>query len=130
MKKVDNPSTPKKTGERKMGTKEVQGVIVGRDKKIIPPDEVQKFAALGMKDKEIADWYGIDGNTLRYNFNVELIKGRVQLNMSLRRAMITNATQNHNAAVQIFLAKNFLGMSDVPQDTEANTPLPWDSLDD
>lgn len=130
MKKVDNPSTPKKTGERKMGTKEVQGVIVGRDKKIIPPDEVQKFAALGMKDKEIADWYGIDGNTLRYNFNVELIKGRVQLNMSLRRAMITNATQNHNAAVQIFLAKNFLGMSDVPQDTEANQPLPWDSLDD
>jgi hypothetical protein len=130
MKKVDNPSTPKKSGERKMATKEVLGVVVGRDKKVIPPEEVQKLAAIGMKDIEIAEWFGIDGNTLRYNFSVELVKGRLTLNMSLRRAMITNACTNMNAAVQIFLAKNYLSMTDSPIDNESNQPLPWEALDD
>jgi hypothetical protein len=80
---------------------------------------------LGCKDVEICDWFGIDGNTLRYNFSVELIKGRESLKQSLRRAMLHNAISNNNAALQIFLAKNFLGMSDNPHDSEATAPLPW-----
>lgn len=120
----NNPTSKRKT--RKTATKEVEGVVVGRDKTIIPPNEVQRLAALGCKDTEIADWFGIDGNTLRYNFSVELIKGRESLKQSLRRAMLHNAISNNNAALQIFLAKNFLGMSDNPIDSEANAPLPWD----
>jgi len=123
----DNPTSKRKT--RKTATKEVEGVVVGRDKKIIPPEEVYKLAALGCKDIEIADWFGIDGNTLRYNFSVELIKGKEMLKHSLRRAMLHNAIANNNAAVQIFLAKNLLGMSDSPYDSEANAPLPWDSVE-
>lgn len=118
-----NPTSKRK--QRKTATKEVEGVVVGRDKTVIPPNEVQRLAALGCKDIEIADWFGIDGNTLRYNFSVELIKGRESLKQSLRRAMLHNAISNNNAAVQIFLAKNLLGMSDNPIDTEANAPLPW-----
>jgi hypothetical protein len=124
----DNGTTPsKKTGPKpkKLVTAEIQGIAVGRDKKVIPPNEVQKLAALGCKDVEICDWFGIDGNTLRYNFSVELIKGRESLKQSLRRAMLHNAISNNNAALQIFLAKNFLGMSDNPHDSEANAPLPW-----
>jgi hypothetical protein len=34
-----------------------------------------------------------------------------------------------HASVQIFLAKNFLGMSDNPVDSEANAPLPWSDED-
>jgi hypothetical protein len=117
-----NPTSKRKT--RKTATIEVEGVVVGRDKKVIPPEEVFKLAQIGCKDTEICDWFGIDGNTLRYNFSVELIKGREALKQSLRRAMLANAFKG-NAAVQIFLAKNFLGMSDNPLDTEANTPLPW-----
>jgi hypothetical protein len=117
------PASKRKT--RKTAIKEVEGVVVGCDKTIIPPNEVQRLAALGCKDTEIADWFGIDGNTLRYNFSVELIKGRESLKQSLRRAMLHNAIVNNSAALQIFLAKNFLGMSDSPVDTEANTPLPW-----
>jgi len=119
-----NDSVTSKRKRRRTATVEVEGVVVGRDKKIIPPNEVQKLAALGCKDIEICDWFGIDGNTLRYNFSVELIKGREQLKQSLRRAMLSNAMKG-NAAVQIFLAKNFLGMSDNPIDSEANQPLPW-----
>ena len=120
----DNPASKRKT--RKTAIKEVEGLVVGRDKKIIPPEDVYKLAALGCKDIEIADWFGIDNNTLRYNFSAELIKGREALKQSLRRAMLHNAISNNNAAVQIFLAKNLLGMSDNPIDTEANAPLPWD----
>ena len=123
----ETPASKRK--DRKTAIKEVEGVVVGRDKTIIPPNEVQRLAALGCKDIEIADWFGIDGNTLRYNFSVELIKGRESLKQSLRRAMLHNAISNNNAAVQIFLAKNLLGMSDSPYDSEANSPLPWDSVE-
>lgn len=119
----DTPTTKRK--QPKTATIEIEGVVVGRDKKVIPPNDVYKLAALGCKDIEIADWFGIDNNTLRYNFSVELIKGREALKQSLRRAMLNNAIANNNAAVQIFLAKNILGMSDNPLDSEANQPLPW-----
>jgi hypothetical protein len=39
--------------------------------------------------------------------------------------MLNNACQNNNAALQIFLAKNLLSMSDNPIDSEGNAPLPW-----
>lgn len=121
----NNETATTKRKTRKTATVEVEGVVVGRDKKVIPPADVYKLAQLGCKDTEICDWFGIDGNTLRYNFSVELIKGRESLKQSLRRAMIHNAIANNNAALQIFLAKNLLGMSDSPADSEANNPLPW-----
>jgi hypothetical protein len=39
--------------------------------------------------------------------------------------MLKNACSNMNAAVQIFLAKNILGMADTPVNTEDKKPLPW-----
>jgi len=105
------------------------GLPVGRDKKVIDPEEVEKLAALGCRDNEIANWFGIKEDTLRYNFAENLLKGREDLKITLRRAMLNNACKNMNAAVQIFLAKNILGMSDTPNDSEANAPLPWDSVE-
>lgn len=105
------------------------GIPVGRDKKVIDPEDVEKLAALGCRDNEIANFFGIKEDTLRYNFTDNLIKGREELKITLRRAMLNNACKNNNAAVQIFLAKNILGMSDSPIDAEANTPLPWDSVE-
>lgn len=130
MKQVENPKTPKKNGERKWDTKEVEGVVVGRDKTVVPPEEVERLASIGCKDLEIANWFGINDNTLRFNFSVELLKGREYLKLSLRRAMFNNAIQNNNTVMQIFLAKNFLGMSDSPMDAEANAPLPWNESEE
>lgn len=118
----DTPTTARKT--RKTATKEVEGVVVGRDKKVIPPKEVEKLAAMGCKDIEIGEWFGIDGNTLRYNFSVELQKGRQSLNQSLRQAQLRLALSG-NATMLIWLGKNILGQSDSPTDSDANTPLPW-----
>jgi hypothetical protein len=123
MDNADNIPTPKRK-QRKTATVEVEGVVVGRDKKVIPPNDVFKLAALGCKDTEICEWFGIDGNTLRYNFSVELQKGRQSLNQSLRQAQLRLALSG-NATMLIWLGKNILGQSESPMDSDANTPLPW-----
>lgn len=114
----------KDSNKRKLGTKLVEGVVVGRDQTVIPPEEVYKLANIGCKDTEIADWFGIDSNTLRYNFSVELTKGRLALNMSLRRAQIQTAL-NGQPAMLIWLGRNLLGQSESPIDADANQILPW-----
>lgn len=125
---VEEPRDPSKTGPspKKLIAVEVFGYEVGRGKKkrVVTPDEIYKLAAIGCTDKEIATWFDIEYSTLRYNFSDIIAKGREDLKQSLRMAMLKNA-MNGNAAVQIFLAKNMLGMSDNPMDSEANQPLPW-----
>jgi len=118
----DIPTTKRKT--RKTATIEVEGVVVGRDKKVVPPRDVERLAQMGCKDSEIAEWFGIDENTLRYNFSVELLKGKLALNQSLRQAQIRLALTG-NAVMLIWLGKNILGQSDTPINSEANAPLPW-----
>jgi hypothetical protein len=118
----DIPTSKRKT--RKTATIEVEGVVVGRDKKVVPPKDVERLAQMGCKDSEIADWFGVDENTLRYNFSVELLKGKLALNQSLRQAQIRLALSG-NATMLIWLGKNILGQTDSPLDSEANTPLPW-----
>jgi len=123
----DTAAAPrKKTGPKpkQLTPKTVLGLPVGRDKTIVPPEEVYKLAAIGCKNTEIADWFGVTEEAISRNFAAELTKGRANVKISLRRAMLANA-QNMNAAVQIFLAKNLLGMSDAPFNSEANAPLPW-----
>jgi hypothetical protein len=106
-------------------TIETEGKVVGRDKKPVPSRDVFKLAAIGMKDIEIAEWFGIDGNTLRYNFNVELLKGRNTLVQSLRRKQIEVAMSG-NPTMLIFLGKNLLGQSDSPLAAQEAQVLPWE----
>jgi len=112
------------------GTKIVTGLIVGRNKVVVPPEEVEDLASLGCTDRDIANWFGINEDTLRYNFTDNLIKGREDLKISLRRAMLKNACVNLNAAVQIFLAKNMLGMSDNGMNTDTAKVLPFTDDDE
>lgn len=122
------PRDPSKTGNKPKQLKavEVMGYEVGRGlrKKVVVPKDVYELAAMGCNDREIARWFDINEDTLRYNFADIIAKGREELKHNLRRAMIKNA-MGGNAAIQIFLAKNLLGMSDTPMDTEDTKPLPW-----
>ncbi len=108
----------------KMGEKTVEGKIVGRDKTVVPAEEVYKLAQIGCKNQEIADWFGIDENTLTYNFSDELIKGRENLKQSLRRAQLKLALSG-NATLLIWLGKNVLGQQENPTNTDDAGPLPW-----
>lgn len=124
-----NPSKPgPKPKELVEGT--ILGLPIGRDKTVVPPDQVQELAALGCTDRDIANFYGVSESSLRYNFSDYLTKGREELKISLRRAMLRNAVSNMNAAVQIFLAKNILGMADQPVNSENHEALPWVEADE
>lgn len=122
------PTPRKKTGNKPKQLKEATylGIEVGRgeNKKIINPREVEKLAAIGMKNSEIAEWFGIDDSTLNYNFKQEITKGKLNLIQSLRRAQISVALGG-NPTLLIWLGRNLLGQSDSPFNSDANEPLPW-----
>jgi hypothetical protein len=125
---VEPEVDPSKTGNKpkKLVAVEVLGYEVGRGlrKKVVTPEEVFKLAALGCTDKEIALWFDVAYETLRYNFSDIIAKGRQEMKTALRNAMFKNAMSG-NAALQIFLAKNMLGMSDNPNASQDDKPLPW-----
>ena len=125
---IEEPVNPSKTGNKpkKLIAVEVFGYEVGRGrtKRIVVPKDVYELAVIGCNDREIARWFDMNEDTLRYNFADIMEKGREDLKHTLRRAMIKNALGG-NAALQIFLAKNMLGMSDAPTNTDDQKPLPW-----
>jgi hypothetical protein len=125
---VEPVRDPSKTGNKpkQLVAVEVMGYEVGRGlrKKVVSPEDVYKLAALGMSNREIARWFDIDHQVVNYNFQTIIDKGREDMKTSLRRAMLKNAMSG-NAALQIFLAKNLLGMSDNPHTSEDNKILPW-----
>lgn len=121
----DSGAVSLKPSKKQLTEGTILGFPIGRDKKIVPPDEVQKLAALGCTNRDIANFFGIAEDNIVRHFADYITKGREELKISLRRAMLNNACKNNNAAVQIFLAKNILGMSDTPVNSEDQKPLPW-----
>lgn len=112
------------------GEKVVAGLIVGRNNIVVPPIEVQDLASIGCTNRDIANWFGITETALTNNFADYLTKGREDLKITLRRAMLKNACVNLNAAVQIFLAKNMLGMSDNGMTSDTSKVLPFTDDED
>ena len=90
----------------------------GRPKKQINQREFEKLCGLQCTKLEICEWFGLCDETLErwcketYNagFSEVFGKKRTTGRISLRRNMMKMS--EHNAAVAIFLAKNWLGMSD------------------
>jgi hypothetical protein len=125
---VEPEVNPSKTGNKPKQLKavEVFGYEVGRGlrKRIVPPRDVYELSAIGCTDREIARWFDMDENTLRYNFSDILEKGREDLKHSLRRAQIKLALGG-NAVMLIWLGKNILGQTDTPENSDGVRPLPW-----
>ena len=88
-----------------------EGLMLGRNRTPVPLDEVEKLASMGCNLKEISDFFGVHPDTMKRNCADTILKGQSQARLSLRRAMMRNATEHMVPSVQIFLAKAFLGMS-------------------
>lgn len=114
----------------KTGTVTKEGIVVGRNKVVVVPEDVEKLAKLWCTNREIAEWFGIEESTLKYNFSDNITKGRSETKQALRRAQLKNALEG-NTTMQIWLGKNILGQSDQPAvDTEVDKILPWsDDID-
>jgi len=108
--------------ERNFGRKQTkEGTItkVGREvgrgdtKVVIDPEEVYKLSKLWCSYTEIAEYFGTNIETLRYNFMEELTKGRLETKQALRRQQIKVALSG-NVPMLIWLGKNILDQSDHP----------------
>jgi hypothetical protein len=119
---------PHKTGPspKRLVAVEVYGFQVGRGlrKRVVNPDDVYKLAALGCSDKEIALWFDMAYETLRYNFSDIMANAREDLKQSLRHAQLKLALGG-NATMLIWLGKQILGQQENPSNGEDNKPLPW-----
>lgn len=104
-------------------------VLVGRDNVPVDPEEVYKLSKLWCTYKEMADWFGLHPDTLKFNFNDEIERGRSETKQALRRVQIEQALKGDKTML-IWLGKNILGQSDNPNDSISNAPLPWtDDID-
>ena len=97
----------------------------GRPYVMLDTDQIEKLASLQCTIKDMACVMGCHHQTLTNNYQNHIDIGRANGRTRLRLAMFNNATQKYNAAVQIFLAKNLLGMSDIPKDEGDDGVLPW-----
>lgn len=91
-------------------------------------EQILRMAELMMTTREICHVLGCSESTSRRDqkFKDAVQQGNAHGKMRLRRAMFKNACERMSAPVQIFLAKNILGMSDDGmRDDEGNQPLPW-----
>lgn len=126
---LQSRSKPGPNGEPKWAEKVVKGIVVGRNKIVVPPEEVEHLASLGCTDREIADYFDVHENTLRYNFKEYLTKGRHQLRTTLRQAQLRVALDG-NPTMLIWLGKNMLSQNEMGQANDDNRPLPWtDEMD-
>ena len=74
--------------------------------------------------EEMAHFFGIDRETLKYNFLPYIQRANSELYMRLRTKQIEVALDG-NPTMLIWLGKNMLGQSDNPTNVDSNKVLPW-----
>jgi hypothetical protein len=121
---MSNTNGTRKTKKRgALSAKEGFTVGTGKKKKVISPKDVEKLAKLHCTYQEIADFLGINEDTLKYNFKEVILKARANTTQQLRRAQISTAITEHNPALLIWLGKNMLGQSDDPKPEDVGHQL-------
>lgn len=101
----------------------------GRPKVEMDYEEIYRLAVIGCTRREISYVLDIHEDTLsRRPEAIEAYeRGMENQKVRLRRAMMTNACERLNPAIQIFLAKNLLGMSDQGAvNPDGDGVLPWE----
>ena len=100
----------------------------GRKPIKLDEDVLIKLAELHCNLSEISYVMNVSKDTLRRNYATIIDKGYAQGKIKLRRAMFRNAVENDNAVMQIFLAKNLLGMENDPvHSKDDDMVLPWEA---
>lgn len=118
--------TPYKVKNIKYGEKIVTGRVIGRNKTVIPEEQVMELARLHCTNKEIADFFEVPLQTLVDNFRDIITKGRLETKQRLRAAQLKLAL-NGDRTLLIWLGKNILGQSEQPINTDSNAVLPWNT---
>ncbi len=86
----------------------------GRPRAEIDFMRVEELASVGLSAEQIAAELNVHQRTIERNFAAVLKKGRHKRNSRLQLKLYREA-MNGNTAIAIFLAKNWLGMTDRPE---------------
>ena len=89
---------------------------VKRKENLTEQEKIKKLASYGLTNKEIAEALGYDENTLKRNFEIFLIKGRVNLKERLKRKQIAVAMKG-NVTMLIWLGKQYLDQRERVEET-------------
>lgn len=108
----------------KYGEKIVTGRVVGRDKVVIPEEQVALLAQYHCTNKEMADFFGVALQTFVDNFRDIITKNRLITKQRLRKAQLDLAL-NGDKTMLIFLGKVLLGQREDGMTEESKTVLPW-----
>ena len=108
----------------KYGEKTVVGRVIGRNKVVIPEEQVAELAKLHCTNKEMADFFGVPLQTFMDNFRDIIIKNRLITKQRLRSKQLEVAL-NGDRTMLIWLGKQMLGQSESPLTNEDNQVLPW-----
>ena len=120
----DTPKTPYAVKNIKYGEKTVRGRVIGRDKTVVPEEQVLELARLHCTNQEMADFFEVKLQTFVDNFRDIITKGRLETKQRLRAAQLKLAPGGDRSML-IWLGKNILGQSDQPINTDNNQILPW-----
>ena len=123
-KATEQPKTPYIVKNVKYGEKIVRGRVVGRDKKVVPEEQVLELAKLHCTNQEMADFFEVKLQTFVDNFRDIITKGRLETKQRLRAAQLKLA-MNGDRSMLIWLGKNILGQSDQPINKDSTQVLPW-----
>jgi hypothetical protein len=112
----------------KWGEVTKRGLVVGKapNTRIVDPDEVYRLSGMGCTMEEMADFFMIDRETLKYNFWPYIQRAKSELYLRIRNKQIEVALAG-NPTMLIWLGKNMLGQSDQPINAESDQILPWTS---
>ena len=123
-KEQSKQTTPYKVTNIKYGEKTVRGRVIGRNKTVIPEEQVMELSKLHCTNKEMADFFDVPLQTFVDNFRDIITKGRLDTKQRLRAAQLKLAL-NGDRTLLIWLGKNILGQSESPINNESTQVLPW-----
>ena len=110
----------------KIKTKDIKKtqLKVGRPKAEVDVEILKNLASIGCPTYDIASVINVSARTLKRNFAEIIDQYKERGKASLRKKMFDKAVKKDNTMMQIFLSKNYLGMSDKVQQTNVTEPLP------
>ena len=108
----------------KYGEKTVRGRVIGRNKTVIPEEEVAQLSQYHCTNKEMADFYNVPLQTFMDNFRDIIDKNRIITKQRLRKAQLDLALSGDRVML-IFLGKVILHQREDSVDSENSQVLPW-----
>ena len=87
----------------------------------IDTKQVEKLASFGCSNTEIASFFGCSKDLISKSYSTNIAKGKDKGKIRLRQ-LLWKSAERGNVAMQIWLSKQYLGMTDKQEITTTELP--------